>query len=418
MQQHPRFFLGLIIVVAILATVFIYPKHFGGTFRPWRLGLDLVGGTHLVYEVDLVDVAETDRSSVLNGLRDVIERRVNLFGVSEPQVYVAQSGDRANLIVDLAGIRDVSEAITLIGATPLLDFREVDIAADGSLTNVRKTNLTGRYVTGAQFGLDPTTSRPMVSLAFTEEGGKLFEELTGRNVGKYLGIFVDDEPVSSPHVDQKIIGGQAQITGITAQEGKLLAERLNAGALPAPIRLINQQTINPTLGSNSLKTGIVGGLIGTLLVILFMIAYYRLNGIFASFALIIYIIFTLALFKLVPITITLAGLAGFVLSIGMAVDANVLIFERLKEERERGIERMAAIREAFRRAWPSIRDSNISTLITATILYLFTSGFVKGFALTLFLGVLISMFSAITTTRLFILVFYRSERRKQPVLPA
>jgi protein-export membrane protein SecD len=211
-------------------------------------------------------------------------------------------------------------------------------------------------------------------------------------------------------VDSKISGGQATISGVGPDEGKQLAERFNAGALPAPIELINQQTINPTLGSNSLKTGIVAGLIGTFLVILFMLSYYRVNGLFASIALIIYIIFTLALFKLIPITITLAGLAGFVLTIGMAVDANILIFERMKEEYRRGVGSAAAIREGFRRAWPSIRDSNISTLITAIILYLFTSGFVKGFALTLFLGVLVSMFSSITTTRLLLINFTRKTR--------
>lgn len=410
MQNHPRFFLGLIVVVAVLAAFFVYPTSFLGKHRPWRLGLDLVGGTHLVYGVDLGLVPQADRSSVLNGLRDVIERRVNLFGVSEPQVYIAESGEQAQLIADLAGISDVSEAITLIGETPLLDFREVDIMEDGSVTNVRPTDLTGRYVTGAQFTLDPTSGVPVVNLAFTDEGGKIFEDLTSRNIGKHLAIFVDNELISAPRVTGTITGGRGQITGVGPEEGKLLAERFNAGALPAPIKLINQQTINPTLGSNSLKTGIVAGLLGTLLVILFMVAYYKVNGVFASLALILYIIFTLALFKLIPITITLAGLAGFVLTIGMAVDANILIFERMKEERARGSAPALAIRDGFRRAWPSIRDSNISTLITAVILYLFTSGFVKGFALTLFLGVLVSMFSAITTTRLFLLAFVRSAR--------
>jgi preprotein translocase subunit SecD len=215
-------------------------------------------------------------------------------------------------------------------------------------------------------------------------------------------------------VQQKISGGQAQITGVTAAEGKQLAERFNAGALPAPIKLVNQETIDPTLGSNSLKTGVVAGLVGTILVMIFMIAYYRTKGIFATLALVIYIFLTLALFKVIPITLTLAGLAGFVLTIGMAVDANILIFERIKEETARGVSPAAALREGFRRAWPSIRDSNVSTLITAAILYLFTSGFVKGFALTLFLGVALSMFSAITTTRLFLLSFTKTGKAAIP----
>jgi len=408
MQKHPKFFLGLIIIVAIAAAFFIYPNSFSTKHRPWRLGLDLVGGTHLVYEVDLSQVNSTDRPSVLNGLRDVIERRVNLFGVSEPQVYVAQSGSTSNLVVELAGVKDVSDAIKQIGETPLLDFRETGVGTDGTTTVFVAGQLTGRYVTGAQLSFDQNTGAPVVNFSLNSEGAKLFEDMTGRNIGKPIGIFLDGELVSAPRVNAKISGGQAQITGVSADEGKQLVERFNAGALPAPIKLVNQQTIDPSLGSHSLKTGIVAGLVGTLLVIIFMLAYYKVNGIFASFALIIYILLALALFKLVPITLTLAGLAGFVLTIGMAVDANILIFERIKEERERGLAPALALREGFRRAWPSIRDSNISTLITAGILYAFTSGFVKGFALTLFLGVLVSMFSAITTTRLFLINFTRT----------
>ncbi len=414
MQKHPRFFLGLIILVAILAAVFVYPKGWGAKYRPWRLGLDLVGGTHLVYEVDLSTVANSDRSSVLAGLRDVLERRVNLFGVSEPQVYVAQSGDTSDLVVELAGIRDVSQAIKLIGETPFLEFREQSAAATGTSTDAVPTfvptKLSGRYITGAQLTYNQNTGQPEVSLSFNTEGAQLFEDITGRNVGKRLAIFLDNELISAPNVNGKISGGQAQITNITAVEAKQLVERLNAGALPAPIKLVNQQTIDPSLGSNSLKTGVAAGIAGTILVIIFMIAYYHTKGIFASLALIIYIFLTLALFKLIPITLTLAGLAGFVLTIGMAVDANVLIFERIKEEQARGVSPAAALREGFHRAWPSIRDSNVSTLITAAILYIFTSGFVKGFALTLFLGVVVSMFSAITTTRLFLLNFTRTSK--------
>lgn len=412
MRKNPRIALALIVLVAIAAAFFVVPKGWGTKVRAWKLGLDLVGGSHLVYEVDLSKVAPTERDSVLEGLREVIERRVNLFGVSEPQVYIAESGEKSNLVVELAGIRDISDAIQQIGETPFLDFREV-IQNGTSTPQFIPTNLTGRFITGAQLAFDPTTRAPQIALSFTDEGGKIFEELTERNVGKLIAVFLDDQLVEMATVTEKISGGQAVITGqFSLDESKQMVERFNAGALPAPITLVNQQTISATLGIDSLQKAAIAGLIGTLLVIVFMIMYYGVFGIFASLALIIYIILTLAVFKLVPVTMTLAGLAGFIITIGMAVDANILIFERVKEELKRGLTKTSAIQEGFRRAWPSIRDSNISSIITAVILYFFTSSFVRGFALTLFLGVLTSMFSAITTTRLFLTVFASLTRNK------
>ncbi|MCR4328586.1 MAG: protein translocase subunit SecD [Patescibacteria group bacterium] len=402
--------LFLIILVTIVAGIFVYPKGFGAEWRPWRLGLDLVGGSHLIYEVDLSNVQEKDRDAVTNGLRDVIERRVNLFGVGEPQIFVAHQGDHTQLIVELAGIQDISVAIQQIGETPLLDFREVEDNATS--TTFIPTNLTGRYVTGAELSFGSTAQIPEVAIAFSEEGGKIFELLTENNIGKPVAIFLDNALVEMPTVQQKISGGHAVITGsFTIQEAQKLVERFNAGALPAPITLINQQTISPNLGADSLKKVVGAGIIGTLLVMIFMILYYRFLGVFASLALLIYIVLTLAIFKIVPITLTLAGFAGFILTIGMAVDANILIFERMKEEVKRGISRTAAQTEGFRRAWPSIRDSNTSTIITAVILYFFTSSFVQGFALTLLIGVLVSMFSAITTTRYFLHVFLKEKKR-------
>ncbi len=411
MTSHPKTFLGIIIALTVLAGVFVYPWSPLAQYRPWRLGLDLVGGSHLTYQVDLSSVAEADRPSVLSGLRDVIERRVNLFGVSEPQVYVASSGDTSNLVVELAGIRDVGEAIKQIGETPLLDFREVEVTGS-STEDVRfiPTPLTGRFVTGAQVVFDPNTRAPQVALSFNSEGAKIFADLTERNIGNPIAIFLDNNMISSPVVNDKITDGNAVITGVSLEEGKQLSERFNAGALPAPIELASQRTVDPSLGTNSLKTAAVAGMVGTLAVMLFMVAYYRVRGLYAALALVIYVILTLALFKLIPITMTLAGLAGFILTIGMAVDANILIFERIREEERDGKSRHAAIVEGFQRAWPSIRDSNVSSIITAVILYYFTSGFVRGFALTLLFGVLVSMFSAITTTRLFLLAFAPKSR--------
>jgi len=407
MRENPGIFLTLVIIVAVFAGVFVYPKLLGANWLPWKLGLDLVGGSHLVYNIDLSQVGDGEKDSVTNGIRDVIERRVNLFGVSEPQVFTAKAGADAQLVVELAGIKNITEAIKLIGETPLLDFREIE--QNGSSSNFIPTNLTGRFVSGAQLTFDQTTGAAQVAISFNDEGAKIFELMTEQNVGKPIAIFLDNTLIEAPTVQQKISGGQAVITGgFSIAEARQLVERFNAGALPAPINLINQQTISPTLGADSMRKVITAGAVGTLLVMIFMVIYYGIFGFFASLALLIYIAVTLGLFKLIPITMTLAGLAGFVLTIGMAVDANVLIFERIKEELKRGLSKVGAVEEGFRRAWPSIRDSNISTIITAAILYLFTSSFVKGFALTLLIGVLVSLFSAITTTRLFLRIFAKS----------
>jgi protein-export membrane protein SecD len=409
MQRHPGFIISIIIIVAVGAGVFAYPKQLGQRFMPWQLGLDLVGGSHLVYEVDLSKVAQGDQESVLNGLRDVIERRVNLFGVSEPNVVIARSAGKANLIVELAGVKEISQAIQQIGATPFLEFYEMQ--GEGELATLLPTELNGRFVTGAQLSFDQTTQAPQVSVSFSEEGGKIFETLTERNVGKPIAILLDGQMIQNPVVREKITGGQAVISGgFNIQSARDLVERFNAGALPAPVKLVNQQTVSATLGIDSLRKTAVAGVIGTLLVMIFMIMYYRRLGMFACIALLIYIVLTLGFFKLISITLSLAGLAGFILTIGMAVDANILIFERIQEESARGLRGNAALAEGFKRAWPSIRDSNTSTIITAVILYFFTTSFVRGFALTLLIGVLVSMFSAITTTRLLLRVFLKTSK--------
>ncbi len=383
--------------------------------------MDLAGGTYLVYEIDLSGVAQGDRDSVVKGLRDVIEERVNLFGVSEPKVYLESGAETNRLIVELAGVKDVGAAIAEIGATPFLDFREIiegEQVIDGVATTtatIVPTELTGRYVKGAQLGFDSYTGEPQVYLQFTDEGAKIFEEVTGHNIGKPLCIFLDNQIRSfdedCPIVQAKISGVNAQITGrFTTDEARKIVERFNAGALPAPIKLINQQTISADFGADSLTRAVLAGAVGTGVIILFMLLYYRRLGIFAAVALVMYIALTLGIFKIVPVTMTLAGIAGFILSIGMAVDANILVFERTKEEIKKGLAKTAAIEEGFRRAWTSIRDSNVSTMITSAVLYYFTSSFVKGFALALFLGVVVSMFSAITITRVLLRVFIRDAK--------
>ncbi len=411
-------FLTLIIVVSIAAGAFAYEPLWQriSKFRPWSLGLDLAGGTSLTYEIDVSKVKSEDRDSVVRGLRDVIEKRVNLFGVAEPKVYTEKVGESDRLAVELAGVKDVNQAIRMIGETPFLEFREVqpDPKSTSSAVFV-PTDLNGRYVVSAQVGRDPNTGVPEIDFSLNDEGAVLFEKLTEANVNKPICLFIDGQPIipdsvndSCPRVQGKISGGKARITGqFSFSRAQQIVERFNAGALPAPITLVNQQTIGSDFGKDSLDKAIYAGAIGLFAVMVFMLIYYRTLGVFASIALVVYTLLTMGVFKLIPITMTLSGIAGFVLSIGMAVDANILVFERTKEEMKKGIPHAAAIEEGFRRAWTSIRDSNISTMITAGVLYFFTSSFVQGFALTLFLGVVMSMFSAITTTRLMLRAFLK-----------
>ncbi|MBI1838977.1 MAG: protein translocase subunit SecD [Candidatus Colwellbacteria bacterium] len=404
----------IIIIVTAVSAVFVFPKNLGVKYMPWRLGLDLVGGTSLIYDIDLSQVNQKDYDSVVSGLKDVIEKRVNSYGVSEPKITTAKRGGSYELIVDLAGIKDLKDAVRQIGETPNLDFREMKVEGENAVFT--PTNLTGRYITGASLGFN-NLNKPIVYLKFNSEGAKIFEELTGRNVGQNLAIFLDNQFMDAPRVNEKISGGNAQIsgggTGFSIDEATKLVQRLNAGALSAPIKLVNQRTVDANAAADSLQKIIFAGVVGTILVILFMLIYYKFLGLFAATALIIYTVLSMALFKsgvfgLVPgFTMTLAGIAGFILSIGMAVDANILIFERTKEELKRGLAKSSAIEEGFKRAWLSIRDSNTSTIITAGVLYFFTSSFVKGFALTLGLGVMVSMLSAIFVTKTMLKLFIR-----------
>jgi len=373
----------------------------------FRLGLDLEGGTHLVYQADFSQVSVSDEAGAMDGLRDVIERRVNIFGVAEPIIQINRSGKDWRLIVELAGVHDTSQAIQMIGEAPLLEFKEVSSEAAGkdiaelAFGDFISTELAGgEHLNSATVQFDPTTGEPVVSLEFDSEGSELFHEITKRNVEKPLAIFIDGIPISIPRVNEPISGGRAIITGsFTLDEAKALARNLNAGAVSVPITLLSQQTVGASLGKESLEKSISAALVGAILVIIFMLLIYRLQGILAVFALGLYLVILLTFFKLFSVTLTLAGIAGFILSLGMAVDANILIFERMREERRSGKSLALSIEEGFARAWTSIRDGNISTLITAGILFWFGTGFVQGFALVLVLGVAVSMFSAIFVTK-------------------
>jgi len=537
--------------------------------RKFNLGLDLQGGTQLVYEADVSNIPERERSSSLEGVRDVIERRVNATGVSEPLIQVNRTltGDY-RIIAELAGVSDIDEAIEMIGDTPILEFKEQDDEAltvqldesntqaqqetlekannllekaleNNSLQNLeegdlleavwinqeeypviyealvnlednkvypelivdndsyqiielldqrmsgnpfldneeqeaepeylvnilnissnfelpaldldegwKNTELTGQHLKRAVLQFNPNDGTPEVSLEFNSEGSKLFAEITKRNIGLPVAIFLDGYPISVPTVNEEIPDGKAVISGqFNVQEARLLVQRLNTGALPVPIELIGQQTVGASLGEKSISNSFSAAIYGFLFVALFMLFFYRLPGLISIISLLVYVLAVITIFKVMPVllalffillliilfslvfselkifdglpsiilffivtaflifyainpvTLTLAGLTGFILSIGMAVDANILIFERMKEELRSGKNLSTAIDEGFRRAWPSIRDGNITTILVCFVLMTFGTGLVKGFGATLFIGVSISMFSSIVITR-------------------
>lgn len=521
--------IGFILLLAVLAGGLVFNLNYFPDM-PFRQGLDLRGGVHLVYEPDLSGVAAPERAEKMKALKNLIEKRIDIFGVAEPVVQ-EESGER--IIVEIAGVLKEAEAVAMIGETPLLEFKEEppDIEEKISLFNeetreraeeilekarggelefaelarqysedkrsaeaggdlgwfgkgrmveefesaafdlkegeiteelvktdfgyhiIKKTGvdtekgeirashilvqtvardnypvewwqnteLSGEHLKAARRDRDPVTGiSSVIELEFTDQGAEIFGQVTERNVGKRLAIFLDgksiidtsgdgaitNEDLYAPLVQEKITAGRAIITGekneATIDE---IVSRLRAGALPAPIHLISQQSVGPTLGEVSLNQSLRAGIWGLLAVIIFMILFYRLPGFLAALALVIYALLILALFKIIPVTLTMAGIGGFVLSIGMAVDANILIFSRLREELKAGASFSIALEEGFRRAWPSIRDGNITTLIVALILFLGGSGFVQGFALTLSIGILFSMFSAIVITKSFLRVF-------------
>jgi len=486
--------------------------------KPFKLGLDLQGGAQLVYQADLTDVSEIEKSDRMNGLRSLIEQRVNQFGIAEPIVQV--QGDR--LVVELAGVVDPIEAMKMIGETPLLEFRELkseeellvetgddqealskaesilqelkagadfsEIAKEysddtfsavnggdlgrfgrgemveefedaafslnkGELSDViettfgyhiimktadededgkiqaahiliakkmpsffqwKNTELSGEHLKTARHIFNQNTGELVIELHFTNEGAEIFEEITKRNIGRPLAIFLDgksivdtdgdniitDDDLYAPVIREKISGGKAIITGQLDQESaRNIVNRLRSGALPVPIEIASHRGVGPTLGSDSLTQSLYAGMVGLIAIVLFMIIIYRLPGLLASISLLFYAIIVLSIFKAMSVTLTLSGIAGFILSIGMAIDANVLTFSRMREELRSGLNLNDSIDNGFVRSWPSVRDGNLTTLIVAFILFFIGTSFVKGFALTLIIGLLVSLFSTMVVTR-------------------
>lgn len=541
-------FLGILVLI-LSAAFYDFPSYYNvlaeKTYLPkmpekaFSLGLDLQGGTHLIYKANMDKISFSERADAVAGVRDVLERRVNAFGVSEPNIQTSQSGNDWNVIVELAGVTDANEAIKMIGETPYLDFRIKNTSVQPTLNDEEKkqleiyntdaekrantvlklaikkganfddlvklyseetnatstlgitgfskktglagaedfektcfdnlktnevstvltktpigylvikkleekgsgdayeancqnifvktkiatdirpfeewltTELSGQYLKRSQLTFNQNMGEPEVSLQFDEMGKEIFKKLTTEQVGNYIGIFLDGTPISVPKVNEPIVSGDAVISGgFTANEAKLLAQRLNAGALRVPIELISQETVGPTLGKVSVEKSIKAALIGLLFVIIFMVLYYRIPGLIADIALICYALLNLAVFKSIPVTLTVSGIAGFILTVGMAVDANILVFERMREELKRGLDIQTAIDEGFKRAWPSISDGNYSTIITAAILVWFSSSSVKGFGITLIIGTILSIFSAMVITRVLMKMFIVGNNKK------
>ncbi len=374
----------------------------------------MAGGAALTYTIETSSLPkEVNVNESVEALRDVVERRVNLFGVREPTVTTQFSRlqQEWRLVVELPGVANVDEAAKLIGETPVLEFRTSkpdakELTASSTLldlvNNFERTELSGSYLKRAALVFDPTTNRPMVELTFDEVGAQLFATITKENIGKQVAIFLDGVPISSPTVNEEITAGKAVISGdFTIEEARILVGRLNSGALPVPITLVGKTIVEPSLGEKAVGAGAKAAVAGFGLIALFMILWYRLPGVMASLALVSYVVIMLTLFKLIPVTLTSAGIAGLIISLGLAVDANVLTFERMKEELARGKGLRDAMETGFARAWTSIRDSHIAAIIVSVILFWFGTSVVKGFAFTFFLGAVISLFSAQVVTRLF-----------------
>ncbi len=433
---------GIIVLITLISLVINMPKNFnlnfslasfkinreftkpevkiGNFIRDMDLkqGLDIQGGSRLTYQADMNQTSESDRASALDSAKKVIESRVNLFGVSEPQIYSSTSQGNYRIVVELPGVTDINEAIGLIGQTAQLDFREYKESSPSSeiilpeLANTVSTGVTGKDMKKFDVSFNTQDGSPAVSFETTPEGRDKFAAVTKKLIGKPLMAFLDGQLISLATVQQEIIGN-GQISGnFTVKEARNLATYLNAGALPIPLKIVEQRNIGPTLGQESIQKSLVGGVVGLILVAFFMIVYYGRLGFLSTIALLIYGLLTLAIYRLIPITITLPGIAGLILSIGMAVDSNILIFERMKDELRMGKTWRTAMELGFGRAWESIKDANVATIITAFVLYnpgnwdvLNISGPIRGFALTLFLGILISLFTGIFVTRTLMRIF-------------
>jgi len=446
MRRNTLIFM-IILVVFFIAAAIVFPlgTQAGGVLgdRPVRLGLDLSGGIHLVYQADLSQVPDNDKGSVMEAEKTTIASRVDVFGMVNPNIQV-QGTDR--LVVELPGISDVEKAKSIIGQTNILEFGEQptdpndpaikkewkddygDWKPAVGTVNGQQLELTSAYFKqNTSLDVNSTTGQVVLNFQWDDTGTQLFTQITTRLVGKQLGIFSGDQPLLGDDgkpiapVVKSVISDRGIIEGLSQQEATQLSKLLNLGRMPVPLTSIYEQTVSPVAGANFVDLAFKSAIIGLVLVILFMIIYYRLPGIMAALALIFYALINLAIYKLGGITLTLAGLGGFIASLGMAVDANILIFERMKEELRAGRTVGAAIEAGFKRAWSAIWDCNVTTFIACIIMIwlgssVVSSGLVTGFAITLFIGVAVSMFTAITVTRTLLRLFIGSQLAQRTAL--
>jgi preprotein translocase subunit SecD len=423
---------GLLIFIVILfgfALWVVWPNHEIRGRAGFTLGLDLKGGSQLIYSANLSekDPALTD-AQALEGVKQTIERRVNAYGVTEPTIQTMQNEQGSFILVQLPGVKNIDEALKLIGQVAELDFREQKIdASSGNTTWVKakavgsngtEEELTGKYFKpNATAGLN-SQNEPEVAFEWNAEGAVLFKQITTRNLNKPLGIFLDNELISAPTV-QAVIEAKGVITGLSLEKARTLAIQLNSGALEVPLTIVGRTDIGATLGADSLNKSLLAGIIGSALIILFMIIYYRVSGLVACLALVVYVVLNLAVFRLIPVVLTLPGIAGFIVSVGMGVDGNVLVCERLKEELRRGSTLQRAVEESFHQSWSAIWDSNVTVFIACAVLIwlgtrIFANPTVVGFAVTLFIGVALSMFTQVVVTRAFLRTVVASGLAKSP----
>lgn len=386
-----------------------------------RTGLDIQGGMRVVLAADMSQINPEDQPTAIEAAREIIARRVDLYGIAEPTVKTAKVGEEWRIIVELPGLQNQEEALALIGQTAQLDFQllnqELTITPDATAAAAPiafvPTGLSGTQLEKAQVQFDPQTNKPVVSLSFDEEGRDIFAQVTKEHTGDVLAIILDGQLLMMPRISVPILNGQAVIEGeFSVEDAKQLSIQLNSGALPVPISVLEQQSIGASLGQEAVYKSVVAGLIGLVAVLFFMIVIYGWAGFLSALALILYGIFTVALYKIIGVTVTLPGLAGLLLSIGMAVDANILIFERMKEERRAGKSFSQAMELGFGRAWDSIKDANIATILTALVLinpldfsFLSSGGLVRGFGITLLIGVILGLFTGVVVSRTFLRLF-------------
>jgi preprotein translocase subunit SecD len=430
-DQLKRGSTGLLIFIVILfgiALWIVLPNNEIRGHAGFTLGLDLQGGTRLLYSANLSekDPSMTD-AQALDGVKATIERRVNAYGVSEATVRTMQSAQGSFIEVELPGVKNIDEARKLIGQVAELDFRE-QVVEGGNTTwviakavgsNGTEEELTGKYLKpNATVELD-SQNQPEVAFEWNTEGAVLFKQITTRNLNKPLGIFLDNERISAPTV-QAVIEAKGVITGLSLEQARTLAIQLNSGALEVPLTEVGRDDVGPTLGADSLNKSLIAGIIGLSLVILFMIIYYRVSGLVACLALIVYAVLNLAVFRLIPVVLSLPGIAGFIVSIGMGVDGNVLVCERLKEELRSGSTLQRAVEQSFTQSWSAIWDSNVTVFIACAVLLwlgtrtVFANPTVTGFATTLFIGVALSMFTQVVVTRAFMRTVVKSGLAKSP----